>query len=70
MCPEAVAFNEVSHYKNGKKDGLWTEWDEDGRKTLEVEYKDGEEDKPQKVLATAQSFSPLLCGKKTRQSGL
>jgi len=43
MCPEAVAFNEVSHYKNGKKDGLWTDWDEDSKKRLEIHYKNGEE---------------------------
>ncbi|MDP6426377.1 MAG: hypothetical protein QF443_05275 [Dehalococcoidia bacterium] len=23
------------HYKDGKKSGLWTEWDEDGKKTLQ-----------------------------------
>ena len=43
MCPEAVAFNEVSHYKNDKKDGLWTDWDEDSKKRLEIHYKNGEE---------------------------
>ena len=23
------------HYKDGKKNGLWTEWDEDGKKTFQ-----------------------------------
>ena len=29
-------------YKNGKKDGLWTDWDENGKKLKEETYKDGE----------------------------
>ena len=32
----------VERYKNGVKDGRWTEWD-DGKKKSEVQYKDGEE---------------------------
>ena len=31
------------HFKNGKLDGLWTEWDEDGKKTREIQYKDNKE---------------------------
>ena len=31
-------------YKNGKKDGLWTEWDENGRKRIKGINKDGRRD--------------------------
>ena len=31
------------HYKNGKPDGRWTEWDEDGKKTFQGVFKDGNE---------------------------
>jgi len=31
------------HYKDGEQDGLWTFWDENGNKTKEIQYKDGEE---------------------------
>ena len=31
------------HWQNGKEDGLGTLWDEDGNKTLEIQYKDGKE---------------------------
>mgnify|MGYP001345757765 CR=1 FL=1 len=30
------------NYKDGKRDGLWTEWYENGQKKLEDNYKDGE----------------------------
>ena len=30
-------------YKDGKEDGLWTEWDENGKKAGEIQYKDGKE---------------------------
>ena len=30
-------------YKNGKEDGLWTEWNKSGRKIFEGNYKDGKE---------------------------
>ena len=29
-------------YKDGEKDGLWTDWDENGQKRAEDTYKDGE----------------------------
>ena len=29
-------------YKNGKKDGLWTDWDENGKKLIEETYKNDE----------------------------
>ena len=29
-------------YKDGEKDGLWTNWYENGQKTLEGTFKDGE----------------------------
>ena len=31
-------------YKDGKQDGLWTEWYENGQKRWEKTYKDGEYD--------------------------
>ena len=31
-------------YKDGKRDGLWTEWYENELKAVEVNYKDGKED--------------------------
>jgi len=31
------------HYEYGNKDGLWTQWDKNGNKTLEIQYKDGKE---------------------------
>ena len=31
-------------YKDGKKDGLWTTWFENGQKEFEKNYKDGKED--------------------------
>ena len=31
-------------YKDGEKDGLWTEWYENGQKEIERTYKDGKED--------------------------
>ena len=31
-------------FKDGKKDGLWTQWDENGQKRFEVTYKDGKND--------------------------
>ncbi len=31
-------------YKDGKRDGKWTEWDENGQKESEFNYKDGKED--------------------------
>ena len=30
-----------SHYKNGKKDGLWTFWDENGQTEMDVTHKHG-----------------------------
>lgn len=30
------------NYKNGKKDGLWTEWDNDGNVTMTKKYSNGE----------------------------
>jgi len=33
----------VKHYKNGKENGLRTEWSEDGKKTYERGFKDGNE---------------------------
>jgi hypothetical protein len=32
-----------SHYKNGKLDGLRTQWDKNGKKVREIQYKDGVE---------------------------
>ena len=32
-----------THYKDGKRDGLWTEWSEDGEKTFEGNFVDGKE---------------------------
>ncbi len=32
---------EEGEYKDGKQEGLWTYWDENGQKTGEGEYKDG-----------------------------
>ena len=29
-------------YKDGKREGLQTEWDENGKKKSEIQYKDGE----------------------------
>ena len=34
----------VETYKDGKRDGLWTEWYENGQKETEGTYKDGKED--------------------------
>ena len=31
------------HYKNGKKEGLETSWDENGKKYKEIQYKDDKE---------------------------
>ena len=31
------------HYKDGKENGLWTEWSEDGKKTFQGTFKDGNE---------------------------
>ena len=36
-------LNIESHYKNGIENGLWTEWDEDGKKTFQGTFKDGNE---------------------------
>ena len=32
----------LAHFKDGKPDGLWTEWHENGQKEWEATYKDGE----------------------------
>ena len=32
------------NYKDGKMDGLWTQWHENGQKQREVNFKDGKED--------------------------
>ena len=32
-----------THYKDGKENGLWTEWSEDGKKTFQGTFKDGNE---------------------------
>ena len=32
------------HYKNDKRDGLWTYWDENGKKEIEGHHKNGELD--------------------------
>ena len=34
----------MGHYKNGKLDGLWTVWYENGQKQSEKHYKNGLED--------------------------
>ena len=33
----------LAHFKDGKPDGLWTAWHENGQKAEEVTYKDGKE---------------------------
>ena len=33
-----------ANYKDGKEDGLWTQWHENGQKQREVNFKDGKED--------------------------
>ena len=35
---------EGTYKKNGKKDGKWTSWHENGKKTIEGTYKDGKKD--------------------------
>ena len=32
------------HYKDGKKDGLWTSWKTDGAKDFQLHFKDGKKD--------------------------
>lgn len=39
---EQIGF--LGQYKEGKKDGLWTEWHAKGRKKEEINFKDGKKD--------------------------
>ena len=41
-CGFEEVINEVGNYKDGKKDGKWTSWYDDGQKWSERIWKDGE----------------------------
>ena len=44
MFYESGIKKSVKHYKNGLENGLRTEWDEEGRKTFQGNYVDGNEE--------------------------
>jgi antitoxin component YwqK of YwqJK toxin-antitoxin module len=45
-----------AHYKDGKLDGTWTQWDSMGKKELEENYKDGKDDGLEKTLENWRTY--------------
>lgn len=44
VCYPSGSMKEIRMYKDGKKHGTWTTWNESGQKTAEASFKDGMKD--------------------------